>query len=81
MTSPDFWKLLHALSRNPESAAVVFNILEKGTSGTPPAIMADNYEAAIGLLNEFASAASVRQSSETDSGPRRHEQLKKEEPM
>lgn len=79
MTSPDFWKLLHALSRTPESAAMVFDILERGTSGNPPAIMADNYEAAIGLLNEFASAASARQSSETAAGPRRPEQQKKED--
>lgn len=78
MTSPDFWRLLHALSRNPEAAAMVFEILEKGTSGSPPAIMADNYEAAIELLNEFASAASTRQPSETGSEPRRPEQQTKE---
>lgn len=57
MTSPDFWATLSVLARNPESAAMVFGILEKGTTGSPPAIMADNYEAAVSLLNDFASAA------------------------
>lgn len=74
MTSPDFWKLLHTLSKNPKSAAMVFGILERGTSGNPPAIMADNYEAAVGLLNEFATAAGPRSVSESESSPRRPEQ-------
>ncbi|KAJ4174513.1 GDP/GTP exchange factor for ARF [Fusarium falciforme] len=60
MTSPDFWAILRALAKRPEAAALVFEILEKGTTGTPPAIMADNYEAAISLLNDFASAASPK---------------------
>ncbi len=55
MTSPDFWVILQTLAVNPESAPAVFEILESGTS----AIMADNYEAALSLLNEFASMASV----------------------
>jgi brefeldin A-resistance guanine nucleotide exchange factor 1 len=78
MTSPDFWKLLRTLSRNSESAAMVFVILERGTSGSPPAIIADNYEAAIGLLNEFASAASPRKAPEVAPGQRRPEQQMKE---
>lgn len=57
MTSPDFWAILSVLARNPDSASLVFAILEKGTTGNPPAILADNYEAAVSLLNEFASAA------------------------
>ena len=57
MTSPDFWAILRVLAGSPESAASVFDILEKGSSGNPPAIMADNYEAAVSLLNQFASAA------------------------
>jgi golgi-specific brefeldin A-resistance guanine nucleotide exchange factor 1 len=60
MTSPDFWSILRVLARGRDSAAPVFDILEKGTAGNPPAIMADNYEAAIGLLGEFASAAAPR---------------------
>ncbi|KAK0629927.1 hypothetical protein B0T17DRAFT_491256 [Bombardia bombarda] len=59
MTSPDFWVILQTLATNTESAPVVLEILESGVSGTPSAIMADNYEAAIALLNEFATMASV----------------------
>jgi brefeldin A-resistance guanine nucleotide exchange factor 1 len=67
MTSPDFWVILRTLAAaSPECSAVVFEILESGVSGSPPAIMADNYEAAIGLLNEFASAASVGAALEQD---------------
>ncbi|POR37394.1 Sec7 domain-containing protein [Tolypocladium paradoxum] len=57
MTSPDFWAILRVLAGSPESAALVFDILEKGSTGNPPAIMADNYEAAVSLLDHFASAA------------------------
>lgn len=59
MTSPDFWAILQALTTKPESAPAVFEILEAGISSTPSAIMADNYEAALALLNEFASMASI----------------------
>lgn len=57
MTSPDFWAILRVLAGSAESAALVFDILEKGSRGNPPAIMADNYEAAVSLLDHFASAA------------------------
>lgn len=77
MTSPDFWKLLSKLSRNLKSAAKVFEILESGTSGNPPAIMADNYEAAVILLDGFASAADPRLLTDAEPGPRRPEQQKK----
>jgi brefeldin A-resistance guanine nucleotide exchange factor 1 len=70
MTSPDFWAILRTLAQRPEAAALVFEILEKGTTGTPPAIMADNYEAAISLLNDFASAASPRQPKMQPRSPR-----------
>lgn len=77
MTSPDFWKLLQKLAGNPDTAAKVFGILERGTSGNPPAIMADNYEAAIGLLNGFASAANPPKSQEADTAPRRPDQTQR----
>lgn len=64
MTSPDFWFILGTLAPHPTSSATVFEILESGVSGSPPAILADNYEAAIMLLNEFASAASVGAAAE-----------------
>ncbi|KAK8059706.1 Sec7 domain-containing protein [Apiospora saccharicola] len=59
MTSPDYWVLLRTLAANPESSAIVFEIMEGGVSGTPSAIIADNYEAAITLLDEFATASKV----------------------
>ncbi|KAL2267731.1 hypothetical protein VTJ83DRAFT_5008 [Remersonia thermophila] len=59
MTSPDFWVILQTLATHPDAAPAVFEILENSVSMTPSAIMADNYEAAIALLNEFASMASV----------------------
>lgn len=70
MTSPDFWSILRILARSRESAAPAFSILEKGMTGNPPAIMADNYEAAIGLLNDFASAAAPRPQSDAEHIPR-----------
>ncbi|KAK4640514.1 GDP/GTP exchange factor for ARF [Podospora bellae-mahoneyi] len=60
MTSPDFWVILQTLATNPDSAEAVFEILEKGViHSNPSAIMADNYEASLSLLNEYASMASV----------------------
>ncbi|KAI9736372.1 MAG: GDP/GTP exchange factor for ARF [Claussenomyces sp. TS43310] len=60
VTSPDFWAILHGLSSNAQAAPTVFDILDGVIArSSPPAIMADNYEAAITLLNEFASLGSV----------------------
>lgn len=59
MTSPDFWVILQTLAANGDAAPAVFEILQNGVSETPSAIMADNYEAALALLNEFASMASI----------------------
>jgi golgi-specific brefeldin A-resistance guanine nucleotide exchange factor 1 len=59
MTSPDFWVILRNLTRNVKSAPIVFEILEGVAVGSPPTIMADNYESAVKLLNDFASAGSV----------------------
>ncbi|KHN99283.1 Sec7 domain-containing protein [Metarhizium album ARSEF 1941] len=64
MKSPDFWAILGVLAGNPDGAASVFAILENGATGNPPAIAADNYEAAIALLNFFASAAAPAEPSE-----------------
>ncbi len=76
MTSPDFWAVLGALSGYEGSAATVFEILESGVSGSPPAILADNYEAAIILCNEFASAASVGAQAEQQQD-RKHRRVSK----
>ncbi|KAK0119533.1 GDP/GTP exchange factor for ARF [Cadophora gregata] len=59
MTSPDFWVILRNLTGNAQSAPTVFEILEGVAIGSPPTIMADNYESAVKLLNDFASAGSV----------------------
>ncbi|RDW80746.1 Sec7 [Coleophoma crateriformis] len=59
MTSPDFWVILRNLGASPASAATVFEILEGVAIGSPPTVMADNYESAVKLLNDFASAGSV----------------------
>ncbi|KAI8958925.1 hypothetical protein F5Y11DRAFT_334599 [Daldinia sp. FL1419] len=59
MTSPDFWLILRILASNSNASSTVFEILEGGISGSPSAIIADNYEAAIALLNEYATAAKV----------------------
>ncbi|KAJ4155394.1 hypothetical protein LMH87_000641 [Akanthomyces muscarius] len=80
MTSPDFWATLRVLATNRESAAQVFQILEKGTSGSPPAIMADNYMAAVALLDQFASSANPLASSDkqAEQERRRHDQPRRE---
>lgn len=59
MTSPDFWLILRTLSESSSVSPIVFDILEGGVTGTPSAIIADNYEAAIALLNDFATSARV----------------------
>lgn len=64
MTSPDFWVILQTLAVNPDAAPAVFDILDRGVSDSPSAIMADNYEAALALLNEFASMASIGAAAE-----------------
>lgn len=77
MTSPDFWAILKAFTRHSESAALAFDILERGSTGNPPAIISDNYEAAITLLNEFASAANVKRPKESELAQYSAEQKKK----
>ncbi|KAM3466243.1 hypothetical protein MY5147_002384 [Beauveria neobassiana] len=80
MTSPDFWATLRVLATSRESAAQVFEILEKGTSGSPPAIMADNYMAAVALLDQFASSANPLASPEkqAEQERRRHDASRRE---
>ncbi|KAF1846747.1 Sec7-domain-containing protein [Cucurbitaria berberidis CBS 394.84] len=57
--SPDFWTILNRLSGVPDVAGDVFQLVEDLTTSIQPGITADNYEAAIALLNEFATAAQV----------------------
>ena len=57
--SPDFWNMLRTLQPVPEAAALAFQIAESVCDSSSPAITADNYEAAVYLLDAFASAGSV----------------------
>lgn len=57
MTSPDFWALLRTLAGREDSSQAAFTVLKRGIGGSPPAILAENYEAAISLLSDFASAS------------------------
>ncbi|KAF2188369.1 Sec7-domain-containing protein [Zopfia rhizophila CBS 207.26] len=58
-SSPDFWAILNTLRSVPEAAGDVFQLVEDLATSSQPGISADNYEAAIALLNEFATAAQV----------------------
>ncbi|KAI1823591.1 Sec7-domain-containing protein [Xylaria intraflava] len=75
MTSPDFWLILRTLAANASSSPTVFDILEGGVSGSPSAIIADNYEAAIALLNDYATAAQVGAADE-QKGERRQRNVR-----
>lgn len=57
--SPDFWSILQRLHRHKDQAQNVFDILERAVKVDPPIIAADNYESAVSLANDFATAASV----------------------
>jgi brefeldin A-resistance guanine nucleotide exchange factor 1 len=57
--SPDFWSILHRLYGHPAVAQDVFDLLKTIVEFQPPVITADNYEAAVNLANEFATAGSA----------------------
>lgn len=57
--SPDFWSILQRLHQHDESAGQVFDLLQTIVDSTPPTITADNYESAVALANDFASAGSI----------------------
>lgn len=87
MTSPDFWVILRKLMANAKAAPTVFEILEGVAIGSPPTIMADNYESAVKLLNDFASAGSVgatteqKQDKRARRGQQQQQAPKKEKPQ
>lgn len=64
MASPDFWVVLRNLTGNLKAAPGVFKILEGVASGSASTITADNYESAVALLNDFATAGSIGAHSE-----------------
>ncbi|KAF1985058.1 hypothetical protein K402DRAFT_358088 [Aulographum hederae CBS 113979] len=57
-TSPDFWVILNRLQPT-EAAADVFQILNDLVTSDPIGISVDNYEAAVALLNKFATSGSI----------------------
>lgn len=57
--SPDFWSILQRLHRHEKQSQNVFGILEMAVKADPPIIAADNFESAVSLANDFATAASV----------------------
>lgn len=64
INSPDFWVVLRTLHSVDDVAMSVFSIIEDLTANRFSDITADNYEAAVLLLNDFASAGSVGASLE-----------------
>ncbi|EEA28296.1 guanine nucleotide exchange factor (Gea2), putative [Talaromyces marneffei ATCC 18224] len=80
--SPDFWSILQRLRPQTTSASIVFEILKGIVESSPPAISADNYESAVALANEFASAGSIGATKERrrDANARRSRGGKLEKP-
>ncbi|KAK6600302.1 Sec7 domain-containing protein [Botrytis cinerea] len=64
-------------------SSAVFEILEGVAIGSPPTIMADNYESAVKLLNDFATAGSVGSTVEQkhDKRSRRGQPVKQPKPQ
>lgn len=62
--SPDFWSILRSLQSIPEICPSVFSILEELVESKPSPIVADNYEAFVAILNEFATAGSIGAAAE-----------------
>jgi brefeldin A-resistance guanine nucleotide exchange factor 1 len=58
-SSPDFWSILQRLHKHKEGAEMVFNLLQSVSNSTPSAVTADNYESAVSLANDFATAGSI----------------------
>lgn len=81
-SSPDFWAILNKLQRAPEAAGDVFQLVEDLTTSSLPGVTADNYEATIALLNEFANTAQVgaRQEQLHDQAVRRGKAPKSKKP-
>ncbi|KAL1976055.1 hypothetical protein VTN31DRAFT_4447 [Thermomyces dupontii] len=73
VVSPDFWSILQQLHAHEESAHLAFELLQKVVNASPPAVSADNYESAVSLANDFASAGSIGAADER----RRDVQLRK----
>lgn len=79
--SPDFWSILQRVHGHPDHAQNVFDILEATIKAEPPIIAADNYESAVSLANDFATASSTAAGHEQrrEAGGRRSRPQQKQE--
>src|SRR5271163_523287 len=59
INSPDFWSIMHRLHQHPDDAERIYGLLQAIATSQPTAVSADNYESAIELANDFATAGSV----------------------
>lgn len=59
INSPDFWSILQRLHQQQDAAPLVFDLLRNIVDTSPTAVTADNYESAVSLANDFATAGSV----------------------
>lgn len=67
--SPDFWSILQRLHSHKDQSQKVFDILEITVKADTPIVAADNYESAVSLANDFATAASVGAAQEHKRDP------------
>ena len=58
LNTPDFWSTIRELHSVKEAAARIFNLLTTIVEDASSSITADNYEAVIGILHDFATAGS-----------------------
>lgn len=59
-SSPDLWSIMQRLHRHENGAPMVFELLRALVEVYPQAITADNYESAVTLAADFASAGAER---------------------
>ncbi|KMU78802.1 cytohesin-3 [Coccidioides immitis RMSCC 3703] len=76
---PDFWSILQRLHQHQDGAAMIFELLQNIIESDPAVVTADNYEAAVGLANDFANSGSIVASQELryESSVRRSRSVKK----
>jgi brefeldin A-resistance guanine nucleotide exchange factor 1 len=76
VNTPDFWSMIRNLQGIQGAAGGVFELLSEIMDDTPSAVTADNYEAAVLLLNDFATASGASVTIE----PRRERNTRKVKP-
>lgn len=81
--SPDFWSILQRLRPLNTAAPIIFEILKGIAQSSPPAVSSDNYESAVALANDFASAGSIGATEERrrDATARRSRGGKPDKPL